>query len=66
MTRTDDHFYIARKRILVFQLHFTLQNRELLALEMESLTSEMKRIKLKGQAVALLYVLEMKCTTLEE
>ena len=34
MTRMEDHFHIARKRILVFHSQLTLQNRELFALEM--------------------------------
>ena len=66
MTCMDDQVYIARKRILAFLLQFTHENRELYSLEMESLTSEMKRMKLKEQAVALLHFFEMKCTALKE
>ena len=66
MTFVDDQVYIARKRILVFHLQFTPENRELFSLEMESLTSEMKRKKLKEQVVALLHFFEMKCTALKD
>ena len=66
MTRMDDHFHIARKGILVFHSQLTLQNRELFALEMESLTSEMKRMKLKEQVVALLHFFGMRCTVLKD
>ena len=57
-----DQVYIAKKFILIFHLKFTPENRELFALEVESIASEIKRMKLKEQVVPLLHFFGMKCT----
>jgi len=59
----DDQVNIARKLILIFQLQLTAENWKLFALEMESLTSE---VKLKEQVVALLHFFGTKCTVLKD
>ena len=52
---------MARKWILIFQLQLTPENWKLFALEMESLTSE---VKLKEKVVASLHFFGKKCTAL--
>ena len=47
---------IAMWRIFIFHLRFFSENRELVALEMESRTSHMKSLKLEEKVVALLHV----------
>lgn len=67
MTCRDDQVYIARKWMFIFHFQFTPEYWKLFALEMESLTSEMERMKLKELVwVASLHFFGMKCTALKD